>query len=269
METTPQPLILVTNDDGIQASGIQTLAVALSNLGEVIVCAPDQERSAIGHAITLHAPLRIKNTAPGRFAISGTPADSVLIGMFHLCPRRPDLVVSGINLGPNLGTDVFYSGTLAGAMEGMIHGVPAIAISQEIPLNAKDEARLLEIAASLTTQMAAKLLTMVESPIVLNINAPAVASSRYAWTKLGKRAYREQILVREDLRGEPYYWIGGPPIPGNNLPGTDAHAVESGIFSITPLGLDLTSKAPVNLQQGDTPGWQRVVLENGDGCKST
>jgi 5'-nucleotidase len=243
-----RPLFLVTNDDGIQSVGISTLVEHLSRVGETIVAAPDQEQSAVGHGISLHRPLRVRSIDTGSHAVSGTPADSVLLALFHLCPRRPDLVVSGINLGVNLGTDVFYSGTLAGALEGLIHGVPSIAVSQDLPAASKGNGastltELLDRTARFTASLASR---MVQSPsvppVTFNVNAPATTSDTFCWTRLGKRAYRETVEERLDLRGIPYYWIGGPPLLGQNAPDTDAYAIESGLISITPLSLDLTAR---------------------------
>jgi 5'-nucleotidase len=241
-----RPLLLLTNDDGITASGLGVLERELSTLGEVIVAAPAREQSAVGHGISLSRPLRVKTMGEGRYAVSGTPADSVLLALFRFCPRRPDLVISGINLGVNLGTDVFYSGTVAGALEGAIHGIPAMAVSQELPTARTHDGAtamplLLERTARLATQLAASLLAHPLPPrVTLNVNAPAAMTDRFCWTRQGRRAYREQVEERLDLRGVPYYWLGGPPLPGQSEPGTDAHAVEHGWISLTPLGLDLT-----------------------------
>jgi 5'-nucleotidase len=241
-----KPLVLVTNDDGINAAGLTILVEHLSTLGEVIVAAPDQEQSAVGHGISLARPLRVVEQEPGRFAISGTPADCVLLALFSLCPRRPSLVVSGINLGLNVGTDVFYSGTLAGALEGAIHEVPSIAVSQELPRRGGAKlARLLARTARFAVELGRQVLRCgLPSQTALNINAPAAMTETFRWTRHGRRAYREQAEQRADLRGVPYYWIGGPPLLGESAPDTDAHAVDSGLISITPLGLDLTTSLP-------------------------
>lgn len=239
------PLILVTNDDGIACEGLEALVRQLEPLGEVFVVAPHEEQSAVGHGINLSRPLRITTVAPRRFAVTGTPADAVLLGLFHLCPRRPALVVSGINLGLNLGTDVFYSGTVAGALEGTIHGVPGLAVSQETADGPGSLADLLDRTGRFAALVASRML---EQPppagIVLSINAPARATDRFAWTRLGRRVYREQVERRMDLRGDPYYWVGGPVIRQRSDPGTDSHAVETGAMSLTPLGLDLTATLP-------------------------
>jgi 5'-nucleotidase len=241
-----KPIVLVTNDDGINAEGLQVLVEHLSALGDLVVAAPDQEQSAVGHGISLARPLRVVEQGPHRFAISGTPADCVLLALFSLCPRRPSLVVSGINLGLNVGTDVFYSGTLAGALEGAIHEVPAIAVSQELPRRGGAKltallARTARFAVALGRQV---LSAGLPSQTALNVNAPAAMTESFRWTRHGRRAYREQAEQRADLRGVPYYWIGGPPLLGRSAPDTDAHAVDSGLISVTPLGLDLTTSLP-------------------------
>jgi 5'-nucleotidase len=244
------PLILLTNDDGIAAAGLQALARQLGALGEVLVVAPDQEQSAVGHGVSLSRPLRAQQLGPGQIAVSGTPADCVLLALYQLGERRPDLVVSGINLGVNLGTDVFYSGTLAGALEGAIHDLPALAVSQELPALDEDDREqltheLLERTARFAARVAARLLDEpLPAGLSLNINAPPVLTERFVWTRLGRRVYRDQVEQRLDPRGRPYYWIGGPPVTGGSPAGTDSHAIEQGLISITPLGLDLTAPLP-------------------------
>lgn len=258
-----RPLLLLTNDDGIAAAGLAVLERHFSALGDVLVAAPDQEQSAVGHGISLSRPLRVRDVAPGHYAISGTPADSVLLALFHLCPRRPDMVISGINPGCNVGTDVFYSGTLAGALEGAIHGVPAMAVSQELPSDRPQDgaplAALMERTARFATELAAR--TLSDPPprgITLNVNGPSKITNEYRWTRLGRRAYREQVERRLDLRGVPYYWIGGPPLLGQGEPGTDAHAVEEGLISVTALGLDLTANHSGWHQSWELAGYLQV-----------
>jgi 5'-nucleotidase len=160
MEEKSRPLILLTNDDGIDAAGLQALIEPLGRVGRVVVVAPDQEQSAVGHGISLTRPLRITRSATDRYAVSGSPVDAVLMGLFKLCPRRPDLIVSGINHGLNVGTDVFYSGTLAAALEGAIQEIPALAVSQELPEAAAVEepltmAQLLDRTARFAGELAA------------------------------------------------------------------------------------------------------------------
>lgn len=253
-----KPLILITNDDGIDSPWLGLLAERLRGLGEVIVSAPASEQSAVGNSISLNSIIRISERGDGQYAVGGTPTDAVLLGMSEFCPRKPDLVVSGINTGPNLGTDVFYSGTVAGAIQGVIRGVQGMAVSQDLPgegaaavgrgpaggLEGEEAARLPELMANTAAfahDMARQLLASPLPPnTVLNLNGPATVTERYTWTRMGRRVYRENILRRLDPRDRPYYWLGGPPVKGINPPGTDGHAVEHGRLSLTLLGLDLT-----------------------------
>jgi len=241
MTTKPlmKPLILVTNDDGVNAPGIRAVAAALRELGDVVIAAPDRERSAASHALTLDKPLRVDELEPGVFSIDGTPADCSYLALLHLVSRRPALCVSGINHGYNLGSDVFYSGTVAGAVEAVLRGVPAIAVSQDRAAGA-DFAH----AAAFVRALAAEALARGEGAIppasLLNVNLPRGASMSYQVTFLGRRVYRDQVDVRQDLRGRSYYWIGGPEENATDVPGSDCSAVRAGLVSVTPLGLDLT-----------------------------
>ncbi len=234
-----KPLILVTNDDGVSAAGIVAVAEALAALGEVVVAAPDRERSAASHSISLDRPLRVDELGKGVYAIDGTPADCVYLALLHFLPRKPDLCVSGINSGYNLGSDVFYSGTVAGALEAALRGVPAMAVSLERhrPFDYTQ-------AAAFTAAVAHEVLARGEEAIpagtLLNVNIPKGSPRGFEVTRLGRRVYRDQVVVREDLRGRSYYWIGGPEEAGTDLPGSDQGAVREGLASITPLGLDLT-----------------------------
>jgi len=230
-----QPLILISNDDGVDAPGLEALAEELAPLGEVLVVAPERERSAVSHAITLHKPLRPRQLRDNWYSISGTPADCVYVGILRLAPRPPALVVSGINGGPNLGSDVFYSGTAAAAVEGALRGVPAIAISQSVNANFAHSARF---AGSLVR---AVLEHGLPRKTLLNVNIPADPHERYRWTKLGERVYRDQVEERDDLRGRTYYWIGGPALKIDDVPESDGAAVREGVISVTPLRLDLTA----------------------------
>jgi len=245
---TDRPIILLSNDDGIRADGLQAVAQTLAAVGELWVVAPDRERSAIGHAITLDRPLRVEEVRPRWLAVSGTPADSVYLGTLHLLPRKPDLVVSGINNGYNLGSDIFYSGTVAAAVEGTIRGVPSIAVSIEFQPE-PDFAAAARFAAALAR-------TTVERGLppgnLLNVNLAAGAPRGYAWTRLGKRIYREQVTERVDLRGKRYFWIGGPAVAAPDAAGTDCEAVRAGVVSVTPLDLEMTSSA----LEGALPEWR-------------
>lgn len=258
-----RPLILLCNDDGVGARGIRAVAQALADLGEVLVVAPDRERSATGHAISLEQPLRTEQVEPGWFAVSGTPCDCAYIGLLHIVPRRPALCVSGINHGYNLGSDVFYSGTLAAAVEAAIRGVPAFAISLGPTPTRKVGDASFEPAARFAHALARAVLQRGLPPqTLLNVNVPAVDRlSGYRWTRLGKRIYRDQVDVRQDLRGRSYYWIGGPEVGFGDVPGSDCFAVRDGYASVTPLDLDLTHHGLLEKLTGWELGGFEAVLE--------
>ncbi|HEY4186310.1 MAG TPA: 5'/3'-nucleotidase SurE [Polyangia bacterium] len=258
-----KPLILVTNDDGVMAPGIRAVVAALRELGDVIVCAPDRERSAASHALTLDRPLRVDEVEPGVFSVDGTPADCTYLALLHLVPRTPTLCVSGINFGYNLGSDVFYSGTVAGAVEAALRGVPAIAISLErhVP---PDFTAAAAFARALAGEVLARGEGAIPAAALLNVNLPRGPVTDFQTTFLGRRVYRDQVDVRQDLRGRSYYWIGGPEENATDVPGSDCNAVRAGQASITPLGLDLTH---TNLLR-DLSGWNvgsfvRAAVEHG------
>ncbi len=230
------PVILVTNDDGIHAAGLAALAGALEELGEVWVVAPDREQSAVGHALTLHRPLRVDRLGERRFAVNGTPSDCVNLGVLGLLPEPPVLVVSGINHGSNLGDDVTYSGTVSAAMEGTLLGVPSMAVSQ-IEIGAEG----LEVAGSVSRLVAARVLVEgLPAKTLLNLNVPRGEVRGIRMTRLGHRMYREKIVREVDPRGRPYYWIGAGPPEWQEDDASDIAAVHSGLASVTPLHLDLT-----------------------------
>ncbi|MHB1400333.1 MAG: 5'/3'-nucleotidase SurE [Trichloromonadaceae bacterium] len=232
-------LILVTNDDGIHSPGILSLAEALKPLGRVVVVAPDRERSAVGHALTLHAPLRAEEIREGYFAISGTPTDCVNLGIHGLLRERPSLVVSGINRGGNMGDDITYSGTVSAAMEATLMGVPAFAISLTGgPFAAVDFAPAAEVALKVASTV---LQQGLPADTFLNINVPRGVPRGMSLTRQGKRRYDDVIVEKRDPRGRSYYWIGGGDMQFEDLPGTDLHAVNQGLVSVTPLHLDLTN----------------------------
>jgi 5'-nucleotidase len=232
-------LILVTNDDGIHSPGILTLAEALACSYEVVVVAPDRERSAVGHSLTLYSPLRSEEIRPGFFAVDGTPTDCVNLGIHGLLPRRPDLVVSGINRGGNLGDDITYSGTVSAAMEATLMGVPAFAISLEgHSFERRDFTEAGRCAAHLATLV---LRHGLPTDTFLNVNVPAGVPAGFRLTRQGKRRYGEVVVENTDPRGRKYYWIGGGDLGFQDVEGTDSHAVQAGLVSITPLHLDLTN----------------------------
>lgn len=234
-----KPLVLVSNDDGVRAPGLEALAEALTEVAEVVVVAPDREQSATSHSISLDRPLRVDELRPGVFSVDGTPVDSVYLALLHLVPRRPDLCVSGINNGYNLGSDVFYSGTVAAALEAALRGVPAIAFSLE-RRRPQDFAAAAAFAKTLVREALVRGDGSIPAGTLLNVNMPGGRLGGYRVTSLGRRVYRDQVVVRQDLRGREYYWIGGPEEEGTDVPGSDCTVVREGLASITPLSLDLT-----------------------------
>ncbi|MCX5970235.1 MAG: 5'/3'-nucleotidase SurE [Coprothermobacterota bacterium] len=233
---------LLTNDDGVDSPGLMALAQAISELGDVAVVAPEKEWSGGGHSITIHKPLRIREReAPGErirvWQCSGSPADCVVIGVFDLLPEPPILVISGINLGPNLGEDLTYSGTVSAAMEAYICDLPAFSISI-----ASFHGPRWEVAAEVAQRLA-KLLIGFPKRLLLNVNVPNCSLSELrgvALTRLGRRRYRERLTKGNDPFGRPYYWIAGEPEVEENGEGSDSQALEHGFVSITPFFLDLT-----------------------------
>jgi 5'-nucleotidase len=228
--------ILVTNDDGIHAAGLAALAAALESVGEVYVVAPDREQSAVGHALTLHRPLRVDRLGERRFAVNGTPSDCVNLGVLGLLPETPVLVVAGVNHGSNLGDDVTYSGTVSAAMEGTLLGVPSMAMSQVD--GATDG---FESAGRIAQLVAARVLVEgLPAKTLLNVNVPRGEVRGIRMTRLGHRVYREKVVQEVDPRGRPYYWIGAGPPEWLEDEASDITAVHAGWASVTPLHLDLT-----------------------------
>lgn len=231
------PRILVTNDDGIYSEGIRKLADALRGVGEVFIVAPDREQSAASHALTLNRPLRLLQLEENEWIVDGTPTDCVNLAVLSILKgRRPDMVVSGINFGPNLGDDVTYSGTISAAFEGALLNVPSIAFSATVGPHFSFD-RCAVFAARLTQH----ILDGDRQPgIILNVNFPVGPFAGVRVTKLGKRIYGEGVIERKDPRGKKYYWIGGEPPVWHPGEGTDFAAVADGFISITPLHLDMT-----------------------------
>jgi 5'-nucleotidase len=240
-----KPFILLSNDDGVMAPGISALAESLVDIADVMVAAPDRERSAASHSISLDRPLRVDQIRPNVFGIDGTPVDCVYLALLHLVPRKPDLCVSGINNGYNLGSDVFYSGTVGAAVEATLRGVPAIAASVERRWP-QDFAPAAGFVRSLVQEVLARGRDAIEPGTLLNVNLPAGPVRGYHLTSMGRRLYRDQVDVRQDLRGRDYYWIGGPEEKGEDDPGSDCLAVRSGLASVTPLSLALTHRPTLN-----------------------
>ncbi|MEA3364001.1 MAG: 5'/3'-nucleotidase SurE [Candidatus Hydrogenedentes bacterium] len=235
------PLILVTNDDGIRAPGLVSLARHLEAIGSVWVYAPDREQSAVSHGVSLHRPLRVTETQPRWFSVDGTPADCIMLAVRDLLPERPALVVSGVNPGANLGDDVTYSGTVAGAREGMLLGVPSFAVS-----DIAYAPNHIETAARVAAQIAQCCLERGLPPdTVLNINVPDVPYDELqgiSVTRMGRRDYQDEIIRRVDPRGGIYYWIGGTEPSHVVAPGTDFEAIDEDRVSVTPLHRDVTNQ---------------------------
>jgi len=237
------PMILVTNDDGVYSPGIQILAKRLRELDEVVIVAPDRERSAAGHSMTLHRPLLIEEIKESVYSVNGTPTDCVNIAVKGLLKEAPRLVVSGINKGPNLGDDVTYSGTVAGAIEGILLGIPSFAVS----LAARENFRFAE-AAEVAFRTAVQISEQRRLPAgtLLNVNVPNLPLSEIQGTlitRLGKRIYHQMTVERVDPRGKKYYWIGGGEPDWEREEGTDLDAVDRKFVSVTPLHLDFTDYA--------------------------
>lgn len=252
------PRILVSNDDGYMADGLQALVSAIDDLGEVWVTAPEVEQSASSHAISIHRPLRIREVRARWFAVDGTPTDCSYIGINHLLKdRRPALMVSGINHGPNLADDVTYSGTVAAAMEASLLGVPAIAFSL-VTRRTFDFGP----AARFARQLVAAALRQRLSPnLLVNVNIPGHGEPKgYAITRLGKHSYGYEVIEKEDPRGRKYYWIGGTEYQHEDIPGSDCNAVlKDGLVSVTPLHLDLTAPdLAAEVERWSVEGFARV-----------
>ncbi len=231
------PRILVTNDDGIYSEGLRKLAAACREVADVLIVAPDREQSAASHALTLNRPLRLLQIETDEWIVDGTPADCVNLAILKLMKgARPDLIVSGINFGPNLGDDVTYSGTISAAFEGALLNIPSVAFSAVVGKH---------FSFDPCAQFAGALVRIAleehrDPRIVLNVNFPLGEFRGVRITPLGTRTYTEGVIERLDPRGRKYYWIGGEPPVWNTSEGTDFDAVQNGFVSITPLHLDLT-----------------------------
>jgi 5'-nucleotidase len=234
------PLVLLSNDDGHASAGIRAMRDALAGWAEVVLLAPETEQSASSHSLSLHRPLRLRAVEPGIFALDGTPADCVYVALHagtRVLPRRPDLVVSGINHGMNLGQDAFYSGTVAAAREGALRGIPAVATSAHAAAD-------LGGAADLSARIARELLDLRPGRgTLLNVNVPRAWNGEVRATRLGARIYEEVVDFRRDPRGREYLWLGGPGVRHERDAGTDTDAYDDGAVSVTPLLLDLTNAA--------------------------
>jgi len=237
------PVILVSNDDGVRSDGIEALAGAMKELGTVYVVAPDRERSAASHSLTLTHPLRVEKLGPRTYSVDGTPTDCVNLGINGILKgRKIDLLVSGINKGANLGDDITYSGTVSAAIEGTLLGIPSIAVS----LVTRSRFRF-EVANEYALMVARKVLRKgLPGDTLLNVNVPNVPREEIRgvrMTRQGKRIYGDLIVEKRDPRGRKYYWIGGDHLRSEEVPGSDLEAIDGNFVSITPIHLDLTNYA--------------------------
>ncbi|NOZ85086.1 MAG: 5'/3'-nucleotidase SurE [Deltaproteobacteria bacterium] len=233
--------ILLTNDDGIEAPGLSSLFEALRELGKTIVVAPKNEMSAVSRAITMVRPLRLDEVKEDWYAVDGTPVDCVYMALHHVLGKRPDMVISGINRGPNVGDDVSYSGTVAAAAEAALAGIGSFAVSLN-DWKPKDYSVAAKFSASMANFL---MMAGVPERIYFNVNVPAKPAHdppRFVFTKQGKRRYPQDVDERLDPRGVRYFWIGGKDAgTWENIPGSDGDALDRGLISITPLKLDLTA----------------------------
>jgi 5'-nucleotidase len=241
-----RPLILITNDDGYRAPGIKALREAVADLGDTIVIAPDRERSACGHGITIKGPLTLEKIDDSTYAVDGTPADCVVLALANLMQRKPDIVLSGINRGANLGDDVYYSGTVSGAREAAFWGIPAAAcslVTRGKPLDFTE-------AAKYSRQVCEILLTNPPTPgVLLNLNVPDGPASAVRGLKLtrqGMRGHASGVSVTQDSRGRSFYWIAEPFDTWDAADGDDMAAIRAGYASLTPLGKDTTSHPDID-----------------------
>jgi len=235
-----RPLALLSNDDGYDSRGLLAFRDALRTDWDVVVVAPEHEQSASSHALSLRSALRLRTISEGVHALNGTPADCVYVALHageRLLPRRPDLVLSGINLGLNLGQDVFYSGTIAAAREAALRGIPALATSTHTSLD------MSAVAAACARLAHSLLQSHVETPrhVLLSANFPKGWNGEMRATRLGRRIYEEKVDFRSDPYGREYLWLGGPGVRHHESLGTDTAAYDEHVASVTPLLLDLTS----------------------------
>lgn len=253
-----RPSILVTNDDGVDAEGLETLADALEAIGDVDVVAPDSEQSGVSQKISLREPLRVRrHESTGFRSVTGTPADAVYVALNHLYDRAPDLCVSGINHGANLADDLNYSGTVAGAVEATLANVPSMAVS----LAGTGDLDF-DVAATFARRIAEEVLERrIPRDVFLNVNVPAGAApdADVAMTNVGRRNYRRDVTEKTDPYGRPYYWLGGSELGFDDLPGSDCNAVGRGKVAVTPVQLDGTHYSFMREMQD----WN-LELESGD-----
>ena len=238
--------ILLTNDDGIHAEGLEALERIAAALGdEVWMCGPEYEQSGASRALTLAEPLRVRKLGPRKFAVDGTPTDCVMLAVSELMPERPDLVLSGVNRGQNLGEDVSMSGTVAGAIQGMALGIPSVALSQSLPTFHIDERAPYEMAEAHAPDIIRRALQVGWRPdVILNINFPHLDNGAPPRIEVTRQGFRGEVALhferRQDLRGRDYYWTGFSAHGGEPEEGTDIRAIAEGRISVTPIHIDMT-----------------------------
>ena len=260
-----RPRILISNDDGVHARGIKALAGALGEVADVTVVAPDRERSGASHSLTMDVPLRTHRISENVIGVDGTPTDCVLLALKLLLPEPPDLVVSGINRGANMGDDVTYSGTIAAAMEATLLGIPSVAVSL---CRCESGTYDYGTAADIAREVALMVLDRgLPEGTLLNVNVPNVPRSEILGVEVarqGKQVYEEAVIEKKDPRGRTYYWIGGQLTSWEPEPDTDYAAVSKGLVSITPVHLDLTDYAAMDvLRSWPLKQLTRVEAERG------
>ncbi|WP_369060375.1 5'/3'-nucleotidase SurE [Caulobacter sp. 73W] len=248
--------ILLTNDDGIHAEGLQALErIALTLTDDVWICAPETEQSGVGRALSLTAPLRVRRIEPRKFAVAGTPTDCVMLAVQDLMDGPPDLILSGVNRGQNIGEDVSMSGTVAGAIQGMALGVPAIALSQALRVFHDSERALYDTAIEHAPGIIQRLVELGwPKDVIVNINFPDAPADQVTEVEVTKQGFRDASIMhaerRTDLRGRDYYWMGFRNEPSRPSDGTDIKAVYEGRISVTPLHIDLTHHDTVHQMKG-------------------
>ncbi len=247
-----KPLILVTNDDGVNADGLRSLQEAVGSLGRAVIVAPDRDNSAVSHSLTMNRPLRVVRLEEDVYTVDGTPTDCITLALDKVLDRRPDLLVSGINPGANLGDDISYSGTVSAAIEGTMYNVASLAFSLagEAPFD-------FTVAAGVAWKMAAMALQwQLPENTLLNINVPACKAGDIRgvrFTRQGRRIYKNAIQEIVDPRGRTHYWIGGGTVHWSGGEDTDEQALRAGYISVTPIQLDLTNHAGIDFLKEHWP----------------
>ena len=241
-------IALLTNDDGIEAKGLKALEKEMSKIAQVWVVAPDREQSATSHSLTLTRPLRVNKVKDRVYSLDGTPTDAVMVAFHKLLKRRPDILISGINSGPNLGDDVTYSGTVAAAIEGTILGIPSIAVSLT-DASSEDYRHPAEFIRRLAKFVLKKGIPK-DTLLNVNITPHRKPVTKYKITRLGRRVYKDVVVEKIDPRGKKYFWIAGQAIVSEGGKDSDFLAIEKGYVSITPLHLDWTNYKTIEEMRG-------------------